>query len=293
MILLLFSPSEGQRPNVVPLQIHLPNEQRIVFDPSLNACHIVECGENSDTPLLAFFKANQYPGPVGNLARSLTYQEFPEQFTLKSVQGEPHSKTWSHRQTGFAIGRMIHVGPTAGEKFYLRTLLMVVKGPTSFEDLRTVDGVLCESFHEACLKQGLLEDDGEWRLCLQDAAEIQTGSQLRHLFAILLLFCAPATPKDLWLEFRTKICDDLPHHLHELGRTSVTDNEVYDFGLHLINNILGDSGHTLSDFPSMVQPVYNWFDTVNNRLISQQLNYDHQAEHDMATHFIASLNNDQ
>ena len=160
-ILFLFSPSQGQRPNVVPLQIHLPNEQRIVFDPSLNARHIVECGENSDTPLLAFFKANQRPGPVGNLAWSLTYQEFPKQFTLKSIEDDPHSKTWSHRQTGFAIGCMIHVGPTAGEKFYLRTLLMVVKGPTSFEDLRTVDGMLCGSFHEACLKWGLLEDDGE------------------------------------------------------------------------------------------------------------------------------------
>ena len=43
----------------------------------------------------------------------------------------------------------------------------------------------------------------------------------------------------------------------------------------------------------MAQTVYNWFDTVNNRLISQQLNYNHQAEHDMATHFIASLNGDQ
>ena len=170
---------------------------------------------------------------------------------------------------------MIHIGPTAGEKFYLQTLLMVIKGLTSFEDLRTMDGVLCESFHEACLKQGLLKDDGEWRLCLQDATKIQTGSQLQHLFAILLLFCASAIPKDLWLEFQTKICNDFCHHLHELGCTSVTDNEIYDFGLHLINDILGNSGHTLLDFPSMVQPIYNWFNTINNCLISQQLNYNH------------------
>jgi len=96
---------------------------------------------------------------------------------------------------------MIYIGPTAGENFYLRTLLMVTRGPKSFDDLRTVDGILCESFHEACLKRGLLEDDGEWLICLQDAAEIQTGSQLRHLFATLLLFCAPAEPKKLWLQF--------------------------------------------------------------------------------------------
>ena len=114
-----------------------------------------------------------------------------------------------------------------------------------------MDGILCESFHDACLKRGLLEDDGEWLICLRDAAEIQTGSQLRHLFATLLLFCAPADPKQLWLQFRNDICDDLRYRLHELGQTAVSDDEIFDFGLHLIDNILGDSGHSLADSPSM------------------------------------------
>lgn len=107
-------------------------------------------------------------------------QDFPQRFVLKPDKNNPHSKTWSLRQRqGFAIGRIYYAGPTAGERFHLRTLLMVVKGAKSFDDL----------------KRGLLEDDGEWRICLEDAAEIQTGSQLRHLFAILLLFCSPANPK--------------------------------------------------------------------------------------------------
>ena len=94
----------GQLPNVVPLQIHLPNEQRIVFDPSSNAQHIVQCGETADTPLLAFFKANQLPGATGHLAQTLTYQEFPEQFVLKSLEHNPQSKSWHLRQSGFALG---------------------------------------------------------------------------------------------------------------------------------------------------------------------------------------------
>lgn len=123
-------------------------------------------------------------------------QDFPQRFVLKPDKNNPHSKTWSLRQRqGFAIGRIYYAGPTAGERFHLRTLLMVVKGAKSFDDLKMVNGVHCETFQEACLKRGLLEDDGEWRICLEDAAEIQTGSQLRHLFAILLLFCSPANPK--------------------------------------------------------------------------------------------------
>lgn len=96
---------------------------------------------------------------------------------------------------------MVYVGPTAGEKFHLRMLLMVVKGPRSFDDLKTIDGNVCETFHEACLRRGLLEDDGEWEICLRDAAEIQTGSQLRHLFTTLLLFCTPTQPNILWINF--------------------------------------------------------------------------------------------
>jgi hypothetical protein len=46
---------------------------------------------------------------------------------------------------------------------------MVIRGPTSFGHLKTVDGEICETFHEACLRRGLLEDDGEWELCLRDA----------------------------------------------------------------------------------------------------------------------------
>ena len=159
---------------------------------------------------MAFFKMNQHPGPVGDLARTLTYQEFPNHFVLKSDENNPQSKIWSQRQrNSFAIGRMTYVGPTAGERFYLRTLLIVVRGPKSFDDLKTVNGEHCETFQRACVKRGLLEDDGEWEICLRDAAEIKTGSQLRHLFTTLLLFCAPAQPNVLWQKFRDQICDDL------------------------------------------------------------------------------------
>jgi hypothetical protein len=284
----------GQQPNVVRLPIHLPHEQSIIFNPSSNANVVVERHANSDTPLMAFFNVNQQHGAIGDLARTLTYQEFPMHFVLKKNVGNPQSHSWSIRmRNSFAIGRMTYVQPTAGEKFYLRTLLMVVKDPKSFEDLKTVDDVVCESFQESCLRHGLLEDDNEWETCLRDAADIQTGTQLRHLFTTLLLFCAPAQPHVLWLSFRDKICDDLRYNLRSHGRTNISDSDVYDYGLHLINNILQDSGHSLSDFASMPQSRLNWSDTLNNRLITQQLNFDPNFEHITACNLISTLNADQ
>ena len=106
---------------------------------------------------------------------------------------------------------------------------MVIRGPRSFDDLKTVDRELCETFHDACLRCSLLEDDGEWEICLWDATEIQTGSQLHHLFTTLLLFCMPTQPNILWITFWDKICDDLQHKLHNLGQTTTTQTEIYDY----------------------------------------------------------------
>lgn len=49
-----------------------------------------------------------------------------------------------------------------GELFYMRMLLGHVRGPRSHDDLKTVDGVVCQTYREACFKQGLLRDDAEW-----------------------------------------------------------------------------------------------------------------------------------
>jgi hypothetical protein len=51
---------------------------------------------------------------------------------------------------------MYFVHSAAGEQYYLRMLLNIVCDATSFENLRTVDGILYPSFKEACIALGLL-----------------------------------------------------------------------------------------------------------------------------------------
>jgi hypothetical protein len=75
--------------------------------------------------------------------------------------------------------------------------------------MRTVNGILHPSFKAACLALGLLEDDGEWNRCLSDAGQIQTGYQLRNLFALILEHCSPAQPDILWQRHKASMCDDL------------------------------------------------------------------------------------
>ena len=114
-------------------------------------------------------------------------------------------------------------------------LLTHVRGPTSFDALCTVNGVAHHTFQSACLALGLLGNDEEWRHCLDQAANFQTGTQLQSLFVLPLLHCEPANPLGLWERYKVQICDDLPrilqtrHHVH-----APTEDQVVDYGLFLI-----------------------------------------------------------
>lgn len=211
-----------EHPNVVRLQVHLPDEQSVIFDTDDDPQEVLDRAATKDTTLTAYFKAN---ATLGRVAQTLLYQQFPQEF----VWIKKDTKWQLRRRGGFSIGRMYFAGPAAGERFYLRTLLTVVPGATSFEDLRTVDGVVCPTFQAACLARGLLEDDNEWELCLEEAAVMQTGHQLRQLFATILKENSPLRdPVALWDRFKQNICDDVRHKLINKGFPNPSEEQIYD-----------------------------------------------------------------
>jgi hypothetical protein len=184
---------------------------------------------------------------------------------------------------------------SSGERFYLRTLLTAVKGATSFADLRTFQGVEAPTFRHACLLHGLLDDDGEWHMCLQEASAMQTGRQLRHLFVTILNDCAPLDPLSLWLQFCHHICDDLHHALHHGGiRLNPSQDDVLDYGLFLIDHLLSAFGKSLErDWPMLPRSQQDWQLHVSNPLIAEQLHYDQQQQTQLANHLMHSFNPDQ
>lgn len=296
-----------QKPSVQRLQVHLPGtfyqtipppamskqliistgQHRVLFDPREDPVVIRQRAATERTTLTEYFRANADP-VMGPEAQKYTYQEFPQHFTWIDGQNR-----WKIRQSHFTIGRMYFVGPTAGERFYLRTLLTVVKGATSFEHLRTYEGQLCPTFRDACIKRGLLEDDGEWRMCLQEACEMQTGSRLRDLFATILYHCNPTQPDELWRDFRIHICDDLRYALHTLGFDAPSQDDIFDYGLYLLDKALRPYGCTLADFDPMPLPVHDWDTLCSNPLIIEHTNYDPAHERGLATELESRLNDEQ
>src|SRR6266850_327637 len=278
----------AQKPAVVKLQIHLPHEQTITFNPDQvpNVAHVlanVQQGHR-DTTLTAFFKANRcYP----DLAHALLYHEFPQRFVWHAP-----SKEWKPRQHGFAIGHIYYVQPTAGEKFYLHLLLTAVHGPVSFMDLKTYRNITAPSFEAACCARGLLANDQEWSTCLEDAAAMHTGSQLRRLFATILMDCAPSHPGQLWMNFQEAICDDLKYALqHKYPPIpDPTQEQILDYGLFLIDNIMQQNRKSLTAIPSMPTSNMPWVNHLDNPLIADQLNYDTGQERHMGNQLSSQFN---
>ena len=286
---LYFFEMQDHWPSVMRLQVHLPDQQGVILNPDrdANLQQALQHLGDRDTTLTAWFKANALH--QDGIINDILYQDFPSKMVWQTK-----TRKWTVRKKGFQIGRMYHAHPSSGERFYLRLLLTTVKGATSFDDLYSFEGTQHNFFREACIARGLLDDDNEWHQCLQEARDMAVGLQMRHLFVTILKDCAPADPRTLWDTYWMHICDDLRHRLqHTLHIAEPSEAQIQDYGLYLIDKLLGQSGKRLQDWDCMPQVIGNWRTIEGNPLIAEQQQYDLHDQADRAEDCIANLNRDQ
>ncbi|GBO17329.1 hypothetical protein AVEN_194142-1 [Araneus ventricosus] len=110
---------------------------------------------------------------------------------------------WQKRQRGGeqVIGRMSVVNIQDSERFYLRLLLLRKLGAVSFDDLKTDDGIVCNTFQKACKMQGSLEGDQHWCDTLNEAIQTRAPLQLRLLFATICGFGGVNDIPKLWFRY--------------------------------------------------------------------------------------------
>jgi len=81
------------------------------------------------------------------------YADFPEVFTWNK-----RNKRWKIRERGETLRRINFISLKTKDLYYYRLLLCHVKGATSFENLRTVDGHVM-GWKEACVELRLTENN--------------------------------------------------------------------------------------------------------------------------------------
>ena len=191
-------------PAVVALQVHLEHHQLVFFQQGEEQQAVA--GEPRRTQLTAWMAYNRESAAEDPACLQVLYPDFPQHYRWDAGQ-----RRWRRRrnvQAAPTIGRLVSLTPRHGDVFYLRVLLHHVPAATCFADLRTVAGLLHDTYREACVQRGLLRDDAEWEAALQDAAFTRRPGQLRHVFATIVLFCAPAGTRRLFWQHADAMSED-------------------------------------------------------------------------------------
>ncbi|XP_028758137.1 ATP-dependent DNA helicase PIF1-like [Neltuma alba] len=175
-------------------------------------------------------------------------------------------------------------------------MITKVRGPTSFEEIRTVNGVIQPTFRDACYALGLLDDDNEYINGIIEASFWASGASLRKMFVSMLLCQSLSRPAFVWKETSKMLSEDLLYIPRQnplsLG-VSISDEQKEQAALTEIEALLQENGKSLQDFPSLPYPTsYPPLD-VRNHLILQELNYDRGFCEEESRKLLDALNAEQ
>lgn len=217
----------GRYPSVLPLMVHLPDEQFVMFDVENTVEQLKNAiAKSRKTTLQAWFdnNAKEKNDPLseeqigydadGNLkprGPELLYSEYPKYYKFEKGK-------FIRRKGGYLnqIGRMHTAHPSQGQRWYLRILLTHVKGATSHLDLLTyqnADGKtqVFNCFKKRCAAEGLLETDDEWDATLKEASLFKSPVQLRRLFAMIVKECRPHDVPLLFNKYKDDMIEDMEY----------------------------------------------------------------------------------
>lgn len=187
------------------------------------------------------------------------------------------------------------MNPSEGERFYLRMLLMIVKGATSYVDIRTYNGIVYQSFKEACAACGLLTDDNEWYTTFEEATSWATSSQLRNLFCIMLTYCEIKDETEFFNRNWLKMVDDIEKQLtlkYYPMKYTAAETELRDLLLQELEEILSRNSQQMTNYNLPHKSVHCKLD-MSNRLNQEEMNYDIQYLEQEANKLYSQLNKSQ
>ncbi|ODM87033.1 ATP-dependent DNA helicase PIF1 [Orchesella cincta] len=262
-------PMHGRSHSVKRLAVHLPFQQTLVFHDGKEQ-EALERAESKGTTLTAWFDLNSRCPE----ARQYLYSEIHYHYIFNASAGK-----WIVRQQNKdkVLSRMYAVSPKDMERYCLRLLLLHIPGARSFEDLRTINGTLCETFQDAAKLLNLLEDDNTWIKAMEEAAIYQMPVQLRILFVTILFHGEPTSAKTLYATFREALMEDFRARYNEDVAEQLSLNDIEKYLLPL--------GRDCKSYG--LPPTRNIEELLNNESV------DINCELSNSTRLISMLNEEQ
>ncbi|GBM59018.1 hypothetical protein AVEN_7404-1 [Araneus ventricosus] len=123
------------------------------------------------------------------------------------------------------------------EMYYLRLLLLRKLGAVSFDDLKTVDGIVCNTFQQACKMQGLFEGDQHWYDTLNEAIKTRAPFQLRLFYATIYGFGEVNDIPELWFRYKDALSEYFVRQYYEDSGPKYALAEIEEFLKHYNLNL--------------------------------------------------------
>lgn len=255
--------------DIIRLPVHLPQEQIIIFEEGREEERIAR-GDIAKTMLVAYFKLNEEDPE----ARKYFYNEIPNHYVYSKGEWIKRKRTNNN-----IITRIYAVSMKEKERFYLRLLLLNVKGKTFFEDLKNLNGQTYVSFEKAAEARGLLSSEKIWKDILEEAVATQSPHTIRMLFCYICSINRPRSPMDLYSKFKDDMMEDLG--------TSNQEDKL----LNLISRKLCNHGWSLRSL-GLPEPVkWNNNEEEEEQEIEERTTFNLNIEQNKALHeVITSIN---
>lgn len=116
----------------------------------------------------------------------------------------------------------------------MRVLINKIRGPRSYDDIKTVEGVVQPTYEDACYKLGLLDDDKEYIEGLRELSFWASGQYVRKFFAQMLLSESLSSPKFVWKATKDILSEDI---LYIERRRRRNPGRLHSKSLKILKNI--------------------------------------------------------
>ncbi|GJV57312.1 DNA helicase, partial [Tanacetum coccineum] len=206
------------------MAVHLEDRQRITFRDRDRLQSVVNLPGKKETTLTEWFAYNaRY-----QMGRHLSYLEFPSEFVWRS-----DSKTWSPwKNSKSLIGRL-----------------------ADFLEVHSINGVFYPTYRAACHALGLLGDDKEWEIALEEAY-----------------------PSKLLIKFWTEMTHDILKRVSDIVQIAdyhLNADSLQGYTLYELEIILNNYGKSLQDF-GLPSPPADLMNQLANRLLMEEKNYNRE-----------------